>query len=102
MTGGQPIEGEPMDGAVTAPEVARQLSAEGVKTIAIVSDDPDKYAPGAFPPGVEISHRDELDRVQKRLRAVEGVSALSDQLLESCTSCHKHYRPGYGQKPQGE
>lgn len=31
---------------------------------------------------------------------VEAVSALSDQLLESCTSCHKHYRPGYGQKPQ--
>jgi len=31
---------------------------------------------------------------------VEQVSALSDQLLESCTSCHRHYRPGYGQKPQ--
>jgi indolepyruvate ferredoxin oxidoreductase len=76
MTGGQPIEGEPMDGAVTAPEVARQLSAEGVKTIAVLSDDPDKYAPGAFPPGVDVQHRDELDRVQKRLREVRGVSAL--------------------------
>ena len=31
---------------------------------------------------------------------VEAISALSDQLLESCTSCHRHYRPGYGQKPQ--
>lgn len=31
---------------------------------------------------------------------VEGISALSDQLLESCTSCHKHYRPNYG-KPRG-
>ena len=31
---------------------------------------------------------------------VEAISALSDQLLESCTSCHKHYRPNYG-KPQG-
>jgi len=30
---------------------------------------------------------------------VEQISALSDQLLESCTSCHRHYRPGYG-KPQ--
>jgi hypothetical protein len=30
---------------------------------------------------------------------VPGISAVSDQLLESCTSCHKHYRPGYGQKP---
>ena len=35
-----------------------------------------------------------------KTKNVEAVSALSDQLLESCTSCHKHYRPGYGQKPQ--
>ncbi len=34
-----------------------------------------------------------------RSKNVEAVSALSDQLLESCTSCHRHYRPGYGQKP---
>lgn len=31
---------------------------------------------------------------------VEAIAALGDQLVESCTSCHKHYRPGYGQKPQ--
>jgi cytochrome c553 len=31
---------------------------------------------------------------------VEAISALNEQLLESCTSCHRHYRPGYGQKPQ--
>jgi len=35
-----------------------------------------------------------------KTKKVEAVSAVSDQLLESCTSCHKHYRPGYGQKPQ--
>jgi indolepyruvate ferredoxin oxidoreductase len=76
MTGGQPIEGEPMDGAVTAPEIARQLAAEGVRRIAVLSDDPDKYAPGSFPPGVSVDHRDELARVQKELREVKGVSAL--------------------------
>ena len=48
-----------------------------------------------------------LDAGEAALKAVkaknvEGVSAVSDQLLESCTSCHKHYRPGYGQKLQGE
>lgn len=37
-----------------------------------------------------------------KTKNVEGVSAVSDQLLESCTTCHKHYRPGYGQKPQGD
>ena len=35
-----------------------------------------------------------------RTRNVESISALSDQMLETCTTCHKHYRPGYGQKPQ--
>jgi len=34
-----------------------------------------------------------------KTRNVEAIAALSDQLLESCTSCHRHYRPGYGQKP---
>jgi hypothetical protein len=36
-----------------------------------------------------------------KTKNVEAISALSDQLLESCTSCHKHYRPNYGKpKPQ--
>jgi hypothetical protein len=34
-----------------------------------------------------------------KAKSVEGVAAVSDQLLESCTSCHKTYRPGYGRKP---
>lgn len=32
----------------------------------------------------------------KDLAALEG---LSDQLLESCTTCHVHFRPNYGKKP---
>ena len=35
-----------------------------------------------------------------KTKDVEAISALSDQLLESCTTCHRHYRPGYGQKPK--
>jgi len=34
-----------------------------------------------------------------KAKDVEGIAALSDQLMESCTSCHKNYRPGYGRKP---
>jgi hypothetical protein len=34
-----------------------------------------------------------------KTKNVEAIAALNDQLLESCTTCHKHYRPGYGQKP---
>ena len=37
-----------------------------------------------------------------KLKSVEAIAALSDQLYESCTTCHKHYRPGYGQKPPAQ
>jgi indolepyruvate ferredoxin oxidoreductase len=76
MTGGQPIEGEVMDGEITTPEVARQLAAEGVRHIAVLSDDVEKYDAGVFPSGVSIHPRDEIDRVQKRLREETGVTAL--------------------------
>ena len=77
MTGGQPIEGESLDGEVTVPEIARQLHAEGVGRIALVSNEPQKYGgPNAVGAPVTIHHRDQLDRVQKTLREVPGVSAL--------------------------
>ena len=72
MTGGQPVDG-PLDPAM----ITRQVYAEGVKRVVIVTDEPDKYPLGAeWAPGVSIHHRDELDRVQKDLRQVEGVSVL--------------------------
>jgi len=72
MTGGQPVEGQP-----TVPQITQQLYAEGVKRVVVVSDEPDKYPVNAgFAPGVSIHHRDELDRVQRTLREVEGVSVL--------------------------
>ncbi|MFP8878217.1 MAG: indolepyruvate ferredoxin oxidoreductase family protein [Myxococcota bacterium] len=76
MTGGQPIEGEPMEGEITTPEIVRQLDAEGVATIAVLSDDIAKYPRGSFPSGVTVHHRDKLDRVQRQLRGVSGVSAI--------------------------
>jgi len=76
MTGGQPIEGEPLAGEITCPEIARQLAAEGVTRIALVSVEPEKFPPGALPPGVTLHHRDDLVAVQKELRAVPGVSAI--------------------------
>jgi len=76
MTGGQPIEGEEMAGEVTTPEIARQLAGEGISRIAVLSDDISKYAPGAFPDGITLHHRNDLDRVQKELRTLPGVTAL--------------------------
>src|SRR2546428_338718 len=72
MTGGQRHDG-PLDPAI----ISRQLAAEGVKPIVIVTDEPQKYPAGTeWAPGVTIRHRDELDRVQRELREMPGVSAL--------------------------
>ena len=35
-----------------------------------------------------------------RKRDVDGIVMVGEKLLQSCTSCHKTYRPNYG-KPQG-
>jgi len=72
MTGGQPVDG-PLD----VPIVARQLRAEGVGKIAIVTDEPEKYpTAGAFPAEVEVFHRDRLDHVQREMRETPGVTAI--------------------------
>ena len=76
MTGGQPIEGEEMAGEVTTPEIARQLAAEGIERIVVLSDDIQKYTPGSFPVGVTLHDRNEIDRIQKELREIPGVTAL--------------------------
>jgi indolepyruvate ferredoxin oxidoreductase len=72
MTGGQPHDG-PLDPAM----ISRQIAAEGVKPIVVVTDEPEKYPHGtAWAPGVSVRHRDELDRVQRELRETPGVSAI--------------------------
>ncbi len=50
MTGGQTHEG-----ALTVPMIAQQVAAEGVKRIAVVSDEPDKY-----PSGTDMAERHHL------------------------------------------
>jgi indolepyruvate ferredoxin oxidoreductase len=72
MTGGQAPEG-----SLTVPMVARQVAAEGVKRIAVVSDDPRKYPAGIdWPKGITFHHRDELDEVQREFANVPGTSVL--------------------------
>ncbi|MES2940749.1 MAG: indolepyruvate ferredoxin oxidoreductase family protein [Pseudomonadota bacterium] len=71
MTGGQPH-----DGPLTPQRIAWQVHAEGVTAVAVVSDDIGKYGGGDWPPGTEVRHRDDLDAVQKTLRAQPGVTVL--------------------------
>src|SRR5437763_5405478 len=72
MTGGQAL-----DGGLTVPIVTRQLAAEGVRQVVVVSDEPEKYPPATdFAPGTSVRHRDELDLVQRELRELGGITAI--------------------------
>ena len=71
MTGGQPV-----DGPISVPAVASSVRAEGVQRIALVSDEPELYGESDFPTGTTISHRRDLDAVQRELRDIAGVTVL--------------------------
>ena len=92
MTGGQPIEGQ-----LTVPQITRQVAAEGVKRITIVSDEPDKYPSDAdFAPGVDFFHREKLDEVQRSLREAPGVSVL---IYDQTCAAEKRRRRKRGEFP---
>src|SRR5690606_12573564 len=92
MTGGQPHEGN-----LTVDMIARQVHEEGVRRIAIVTDEPEKYGDGKmFPAHATIHHRDEMDRVQHELREVEGVSVL---LYDQTCAAEKRRRRKRGAFP---
>jgi indolepyruvate ferredoxin oxidoreductase len=73
MTGGQPV-----DGSLSVEQIVGQLRAEGVKRIAVVSDQPESYRNTALTrfDGVSISHRSQLESIQCELRDTEGCTAL--------------------------
>ncbi len=72
MTGGQPI-----DGKLTVPQIARQVADEGAKKVVIVTEDLSRYATVAgLPAGVTVHDRSELDAVQRKLREISGVTVL--------------------------
>ncbi|MFZ5961468.1 indolepyruvate ferredoxin oxidoreductase family protein [Thalassococcus sp. BH17M4-6] len=71
MTGGQRN-----DGGLTPQQIAAELTAMGVGTVAVVYDEKEEIDRGAFPKGVALHERAELESVQKTLREIEGVTAL--------------------------
>jgi indolepyruvate ferredoxin oxidoreductase len=92
MTGGQTV-GERPEGHSVA-QIAHSLRAEGVVKLVVVTDDPGKYqgrthqlsANAArakhqellndLPAGIEVFHRDELDRIQREFREIQGCSII--------------------------
>ncbi|MDK3075353.1 indolepyruvate ferredoxin oxidoreductase family protein [Sedimentitalea sp. JM2-8] len=71
MTGGQPVDGE-----IDPLKMIAQLQAEGVGAIALVADEPEKYAESALPAGVSLHPRTEMDLVQRQMRERTGVTAI--------------------------
>jgi len=69
--------GQPLPSPLNVPGLTRQLEAEGVARIVVVTDEPEKYGKDApFARGVTVRHRDHLDAVQRELREQGSVSAL--------------------------
>ena len=93
MTGGQPV-----DGPLTPELVSRQVRAEGVRRIVVVSDEPEKYAGRrhALAPGTRVEHRRALERVQRELRAEPGVSVL---IYDQTCAAEKRRRRKRGKMP---
>jgi indolepyruvate ferredoxin oxidoreductase len=92
MTGGQRHEGD-----LTVDMIARQVRAEGVERIALVTDEPDKYPAGiGWPAGMSIHHRDDLDAVQRELSTVPGVSVV---IYDQTCASEKRRRRKRGEFP---
>ena len=71
MTGGQPVDG------LSVAQITRQLAAEGVEEIVVVTDDLSRYKDrSGLAAGVTVEPRSRLDAVQRRLRECKGVSVL--------------------------
>ncbi|MBU3035536.1 indolepyruvate ferredoxin oxidoreductase family protein [Tritonibacter mobilis] len=71
MTGGQQAEG-----GLTAHQIAHELTAMGVKTIAVVYDEKEDVDAKLFPSGMRMHERADLMKVQREFEDVEGVSAI--------------------------
>jgi indolepyruvate ferredoxin oxidoreductase len=71
MTGGQAV-----DGPVTVQSIAHAVRAEGVQRIALVSDAPEQFDLADFPRGTTLSHRRDMDPLQRELRDIPGVTVL--------------------------
>jgi indolepyruvate ferredoxin oxidoreductase len=92
MTGGQPI-----DGTLTVQQMTHQLYGEGVRRIAVVGDEPDKYPDrNAFAEEVTFHHRRELEQLQKSLRLHPGVSVL---IYDQTCAAEKRRRRKRGKLP---
>ncbi len=71
MTGGQQAAG-----AVPVPELTRKLAADGVRRIAVLTDDLAKYKGVALSANSQLRDRDDLPEVLREFEKLPGVTAI--------------------------
>jgi indolepyruvate ferredoxin oxidoreductase len=91
MTGGQPNEGD-----LTAPQIARELTAMGVDPVIVVYDEKEDVDRKQFPQGMRFEERAEMMNVQRELEDAKGVSAIL--YIQTCAA-EKRRRRKKGQFP---
>ena len=94
MTGGQAV-----DGPLTVDQIARQLRAEGVRSITVVSEHPERLDRAGFPEDVTIHEREKLGEVQRDLRETDGVSVL---IFDQTCAAEKRRRRKKGLYPKAK
>jgi indolepyruvate ferredoxin oxidoreductase len=92
MTGGQPV-----DGITSVPLIAQQMAAEGVKRIALVTEDLSRYEDRSnLPELVTIHDRKHMDDIQRELRELPGVTVL---IYDQTCAAEKRRRRKKGEFP---
>ncbi len=71
MTGGQEN-----DAHLKGEQIARQVQAEGAKRVVVLAEDVSRHDPTTFPSGTDLFNRSELERVQRELREVPGLTVI--------------------------
>ena len=92
MTGGQPV-----DGQISVSLIAQQMAAEGVKRIAVVTEDLSRYEDRSqLPAMVTINDRKDMEAVQRELREIQGLSVL---IYDQTCAAEKRRRRKKGEYP---
>ncbi len=92
MTGGQPV-----DGPLTPREIARQVAAEGVKRIVVVTDEPEKYPAGYF--AGDIAHPPPRRARRRAARAARDRRACTVLIYDQTCAAEKRRRRKRGKFP---
>ena len=93
MTGGQTAAG-----GLPVPAVTRELEAQGIEKIVLLSDDTEKYGDRSMlARSVEVRERDELEDVLAELEQVEGVSVM---IYDQMCAAEKRRRRNRGVLPK--